>query len=598
MYWCAACGNPRVIIEKEREGYSLTKGLVGSAVLGPVGALAGADGKEVTLFYCPKCGARLHKSMPENEVSIILRLLNEAKTSAFAKSALDKMREKYPNMLWPEELDHIWNEVSKHSERSNLASNEQDNPYDVLSDASNNQTVDFSGDVKKDIKDYLNNINAPVSYSELKDSFKDSSYSEIAIINGVLDLIENGLIKYQGGYFAIVRDLDEMIQLKECGNENRNKLEEEVFSFKKDLENSEHVAQQQEEDRIIEAIGYIYRYKLVLCRVKAQQSQSLCERIAEELNRLESNKEEDIKKTEQSIKILQSSLSIKCEEAINSTIAAIKEKESELNRLSFLQLGRKRALKDEIEALNDKKLRLQRDKANAEGQILDLQKRRNFIESSTESDVKTKTERLNREKELFKRWNLAIKDLEDKIEWLNQGKIDENVYTEAARQVKFAKNQATYATDSTIINKTIEKVIALEDDYVTVEDLHNKYRELRDASLQKIASVLSLLQSKGYVEKKVMYGKMRYKSIKPSNYFKSTNEQSRIVTKDEIKYRLFQIINNAEEPVNIPNLMEKVNFSGIQVQQYGAMLGQMEKDGIIKKVKKDNKTYYCVQTGA
>lgn len=593
MYWCAACGNPRVIIEKDKEGYSLTKGLVGSAVLGPVGALAGADGKEVTVFYCPKCGARLHKSMPEHEVSSIIRLLKEAKTSAFAKSALDKMREKYPNMLWPEELDRIWDEVSKHSRRNDSASNESDNPFYVLQDA-NNQTISFSGDIKKDIKDYINSINAPVSYSEIKDSFQKSSYSEISIIDGVLDLIENGLIKYQGGYFGLVRDLDEMIQLKERGNENRNKLEEEVFSFKKDLENRERTAQQKEEDRIIEAIGYTYKYKLALYRTKAQQSQALCEKIEEELKNLECGREEDIKKIEKSIEDIQSSPSINCEESINDTIAAINEKESELNSLSFLQLSRKRTLKDEIETLNEKKSRLQREKARAESDLSDLQRRKNDIESRTDRDVEYNKERHNREKELFKRWNLAIKVMEDKIDDLNQGKFDENAYSEAVRQIKLAKNRASYAKDSSIISKTIENVIALEDDYVTVEDLQNNYRELRDASIQKIAAVLSILQSKGYVEKKVMYGKIWYKSIVKSDYFKSTNEQGQIATNDVIKYKLFQIINDAEDPVNMSYLMEKANFSGVQVQTYGALLGQMEKDGIIKKVKKDEKTYYCI----
>ena len=120
MYWCAACGNPRVIIEKDKEGYSLAKGLVGSAVLGPVGALAGANGKEVTVFYCPKCGVRLHKCMPEYEVSNILKLEKEARTSAFSKAELDKLRVKYPNMLWPEDLDRIWNKKTDQHERKSV----------------------------------------------------------------------------------------------------------------------------------------------------------------------------------------------------------------------------------------------------------------------------------------------------------------------------------------------------------------------------------------------------------------------------------------------------------------------------------------------
>lgn len=283
MYWCAACGNPEVIIEKDKEGYSLAKGLVGSAILGPVGALAGADGKDVTIFYCPKCGARLQKCMPEYEVSNILRLLKNAKTSAFAKSSLDKLKEKYPNMLWSEDLDQIWGKQSNQIKSEyNTNSSESDNSLDAARNKINNSDV-FSGDVKRDIKDYLNRINAPVRYSEIKDSFQKSTYSEIAIINGILELIENGLIKCSGDYFALVRDLDEMIQLKKCGSDNRKKLEGELFNFKKELEESKRTVEQKEENEIIEALGYMYKLKLLSLKTKSRRINFLLEKDEEEL---------------------------------------------------------------------------------------------------------------------------------------------------------------------------------------------------------------------------------------------------------------------------------------------------------------------------
>lgn len=592
MYWCAACGNPRVIIEKDREGYSLAKGLVGSAVLGPVGALAGADGKEVTVFYCPKCGARLHKCMPEYEVSNILKLEKEARTSAFSKAELDKLRVKYPNMLWPEDLDRIWNKKSDQHERKSVYSNEQDKPS-ALSDDANNQRIVFSGDIKKDIKDYLNNINAPVNYSEVKDHFQKSSYSEIVIINGLLELVEDGLIKYYRDYFALVRDLGEMIQLKECGNDNRKKLEEEFFSFKKELENSERTAQQKEEERIIEALSCTYKLELLSRRAQAQKSQSICETIADELKKLEPNKEKDIQKIEQSINDLLSS-SNNFEETLNKTIAEINEKESELSNLSFLQRGRKRTLMEEIEALNSEKTRLQKEKTNIENDIYVLRRKRNEIESSATKSAERKQNLYNKERERFEDLNSKIKAIEKKIDDINKGKIDEKNpdYKEAVRQIEFEKKQADSFRRGIERDIVIEKAIALEDGFVSAEELQDKYRELKDVDVTTIKCALQLLQEKGYVEDKVMCGKQVFKSIMQSEYFKNVNVQSPIITKDEMKYKLFHIINDAEEPVNVGYLRERTNFSGQKNYIYVPMLTQMEKDGLIKTVKKDGTVYY------
>ena len=98
VYWCAACGNPDIIVENAKTGYSMGKGIVGAAVLGPVGAVAGLDGKNTVVYYCPKCGAKLNHCMPDYEVSGILEMLKSPE--AFRDSILAK-RKKYPNMMLP-----------------------------------------------------------------------------------------------------------------------------------------------------------------------------------------------------------------------------------------------------------------------------------------------------------------------------------------------------------------------------------------------------------------------------------------------------------------------------------------------------------------
>lgn len=99
VYWCAACGNPDIIIEKVKSGYSMGKGIVGAAVLGPVGAVAGLDGKEAESYYCPKCGARLDHSMPDYEVSDILNMI---KNPEIYRTRLEEKHKRYPNMMLPQ----------------------------------------------------------------------------------------------------------------------------------------------------------------------------------------------------------------------------------------------------------------------------------------------------------------------------------------------------------------------------------------------------------------------------------------------------------------------------------------------------------------
>jgi len=61
---CPLCGsrNIKIIIEKEREDYDLTSGIIGTICLGPIGLLCGlcsADGeKEKTTCICNDCGKR------------------------------------------------------------------------------------------------------------------------------------------------------------------------------------------------------------------------------------------------------------------------------------------------------------------------------------------------------------------------------------------------------------------------------------------------------------------------------------------------------------------------------------------------------------
>ena len=73
IYRCAACGSPRVKADEKCEGYSITKGIVGTAIFGNVGAVAGINGKKKTYYHCPDCGTTLSYPMGRT----ILNVINE-----------------------------------------------------------------------------------------------------------------------------------------------------------------------------------------------------------------------------------------------------------------------------------------------------------------------------------------------------------------------------------------------------------------------------------------------------------------------------------------------------------------------------------------
>lgn len=65
LHRCAACGSPRVVMDKQAGGYSYSKGVLGSLLLGSGGAAAGMNGKTQTVYKCPDCGQTLTYCMPE-----------------------------------------------------------------------------------------------------------------------------------------------------------------------------------------------------------------------------------------------------------------------------------------------------------------------------------------------------------------------------------------------------------------------------------------------------------------------------------------------------------------------------------------------------
>ena len=65
MYRCAACGSSQVVKGDMKTGYSFTKGAIGVAVFGAVGAVAGLDGKKQDVYHCSACGMSMSHPMDD-----------------------------------------------------------------------------------------------------------------------------------------------------------------------------------------------------------------------------------------------------------------------------------------------------------------------------------------------------------------------------------------------------------------------------------------------------------------------------------------------------------------------------------------------------
>ena len=63
MYRCCICGSPNVVKSDSNDGFSYRKALVGTAVFGTVGAVAGINGKKTATYVCADCGRAMPQPM-------------------------------------------------------------------------------------------------------------------------------------------------------------------------------------------------------------------------------------------------------------------------------------------------------------------------------------------------------------------------------------------------------------------------------------------------------------------------------------------------------------------------------------------------------
>lgn len=101
LYRCAACGSSRIVVDTKKEGYDIKKGLLGRALLGSGGALAGINGQTNTYYHCTECGQVLSYTMSQTQ-KFVIDYAFEHKELSTNMEELENLKKQYPGIEWNE----------------------------------------------------------------------------------------------------------------------------------------------------------------------------------------------------------------------------------------------------------------------------------------------------------------------------------------------------------------------------------------------------------------------------------------------------------------------------------------------------------------
>lgn len=102
MYRCAACGSSNVAADTKMEGFSVGKGIAGTALFGSAGAVMGINGKSKLYYHCAVCGQTLTYTMPVVIKNAIDSYLNDPQSNI---EMLEWEKKNYPNIEWKPEKE-------------------------------------------------------------------------------------------------------------------------------------------------------------------------------------------------------------------------------------------------------------------------------------------------------------------------------------------------------------------------------------------------------------------------------------------------------------------------------------------------------------
>ena len=160
IYRCAVCGSSRVAPETKQEGYNTKKGVLGMALFGIGGAVAGTSGNTVVYYHCAACGQTLNRCMLEAEKKFIEQyLLNPADEVSIMM--LRDYKKQYPNIEWEEPT--INDNLSVNTNQANI--NRSTNIDNIIND---NLKIEGIHDIEEAIINALYKLNMPCTIAEIQ----------------------------------------------------------------------------------------------------------------------------------------------------------------------------------------------------------------------------------------------------------------------------------------------------------------------------------------------------------------------------------------------------------------------------------------------
>lgn len=533
---CYYCGSKSVSYVTKNEGYSMGKGIIGTAVLGSVGAVAGINGKKSNIYHCNECGMDSSKTMDigtDEKINLAIRHKDEIKLKTY--------KDIYKNIEW---------------NKSNISDVNVDNSshYDVDKVELFSKREISRNEIKNYIFEYINEMDCPVSISDLQSKF---TFSSQRIDDAIQSLKRDGKIKkVNDGIYVIVKNTEEIALLKE-----------------KELKKEKQI-QQEKSKKLISIIGDI---ELENTKWKSE---------IKEIDKLKKNY------IEQQKKCISDKINLNITEIEKENTATSKKIEEEINKLK----ERKLQLQNELNDLGVLAIKKKKD-LNKQIELINIQ-----IENKNQKKNEIKEKYLKRIEELRKNEqdekNVLIKDV-DKI-----FKIP-NEPSEIAKEINEIFNydptsNEQYMTriqrERRIMAQTVYENMLTFDKPVKAYEINNELK--LGYSMMQMYSIFKMLVE----EKKVFCipdendsHNNLYNAL-PDNYKSITDKNYKLIDKDinsqfaKDRNYVFNEMKKLKNPSTISTINSN-NFSEIRIRQ---ILNSLEKENICVKVIRNGELYYAI----
>lgn len=536
---CYFCGSKNISFITKNDGYSMKKGIVGTAVLGPVGAVAGINGKKTSFYHCNACGKDFSQAMDvvkETKIDIALRQNDEANLRIFKRI--------HNNIEWEES--------SSDYEKSNNILNSS------VSNITSSSTVSIN-DVVNRIFEYMNMMNIPISIDDLKTKF---NFSQQTIKMAIESLYKKGRIKeVADNVYVLVKDPEEMLKLKEAIN-NKEKAEKE--KKEKEIKNKLNSMTKNIDEEIKNWDKEVNEIKIAKENYLNQKENELQNNLKITINKLENEKKQQLNQLDNE------------REHLNKHLSKL---ENELNNLGIFSFSKKKEIQNQIEITNS-------NIENKKEELLNVKNEINTkIEETKKDNEKERENTIKLSDNLFKTPDnptIIAKEIEEIIRYEDPSSNTSYLTKTQMENIK--------------IEKTILNVMKKYTAPIKISDLQEDSSQL--LMMYSTSKLKSLLLNHLGAEKKVCYIKNGNDSylftLLPDNYQHLIKQDFELIDKN-INTQFAKDRNyifNYIKALGKPSTIEEINnnkFSEIRIRQ---ILNSLEEENVCIKVRRNNELYY------